>query len=193
MKIKNTNNTFVTSDWHLFDDSMAKLRGFVNNEEMLNKYVKNFNKITNKSSLTFFIGDMTRCLKIDFHSLKKVISDLNGRKILIAGNHDEGPILNYVDCGFESVHSSLILDAYKTEFSTTEIVLCHDPAGTIVHPADIWICGHVHKLFKWLTKNNGSNTNCYNACVDINNHTPVSIKSIVNLFEVEDVRKNSAM
>jgi calcineurin-like phosphoesterase family protein len=63
---------------------------------------------------------------------------------LILGNHDELDPFKYVDMGFTSVHTSLVV-----KVGDFDACLNHDPsAWTCLPKGMILVCGHVHGLFK---------------------------------------------
>jgi calcineurin-like phosphoesterase family protein len=75
---------------------------------------------------------------------QELLPRLNGRHVLILGNHDYMKPFRYVECGIESVHTSLIIG---------NILLAHDPAISVAMPKDMMMfCGHVHGTFTKLVK-----------------------------------------
>ena len=88
------------------------------------------------------------------------------RKILILGNHDSLKPFTYIDLGFESVHTSLELS-----YNGKDYVLVHDPAASCIDRNRIFLCGHVHDLFK-------IQRNVINVGVDVWNFFPVSMEQI---------------
>lgn len=76
---------FITSDWHLGHANaiIYDERPFETTEEMERVLIKRFNATVPPDGITYFVGDMGR-----INHMKKVIDQLNGRKILILGNHD---------------------------------------------------------------------------------------------------------
>jgi len=82
-------NTFIISDHHWGHDNivkyepyrleMAKKLGFNNVEKMM---ISRWNSVVGKNDLILHLGDFC------FSYNKKTIDQLNGRKVLILGNHD---------------------------------------------------------------------------------------------------------
>jgi calcineurin-like phosphoesterase family protein len=92
---------------------------------------------------------------------QKTLSKLNGTKILILGNHDKLPALEYVELGFQSVHTSLVVD---------DVFMAHDPAWAAAIPKDmLMMCGHVHGLFKLVERTH----RVLNVGVDVWDYRPV--------------------
>lgn len=92
---------FFSSDWHIGHLNSIKFdnRPFRDLDHMHESLVCNFNKQVPKEGLTYFLGDM---VTHGTELTRKVISQLNGTKILIVGNH----CANYESCynaGFHAV------------------------------------------------------------------------------------------
>lgn len=84
---------FFTSDWHIGHENAIKFdnRPFRDLSHMHNQLIINFNKKVPVDGLTYFLGDV---VTHGTSLTKEVISQLNGNKILIVGNHDK----NYESC-----------------------------------------------------------------------------------------------
>ncbi len=118
---------------HLGHEWMARHRGFENSEHHDNYLIQQWNKIINKKDLTYILGDITMEKSEHYY----LLDQLNGRKIVVLGNHDlpkhSRELLNYV----ESVAGMI---DYKG------CVLTHCP----IHPAEISFCrlnihAHIHE------------------------------------------------
>ena len=79
---------FFTSDWHIGHENCLKFdnRPFRDLAHMHSELIKNFNKQVPKDGLTYFLGDI---FLGSSEEAKTVLSQLNGTKILIVGNHDK--------------------------------------------------------------------------------------------------------
>ena len=93
---------YFTADWHLGHFSCLKLdnRPFQSLHQMHETLIKNFNYLVPDHGITYFLGDMGLC-KRDI--LKNIITRLNGRKILVPGNHDDKGMYAYYEAGFDVV------------------------------------------------------------------------------------------
>ena len=118
---------------HLGHEWMAKHRGFNDSFHHDDYLIKEWNKVVHKKDLTYILGDVTMESKEHYYKLDQ----LNGRKIVIMGNHDlhqhTKELLNYV----ESVAGMI---DYKG------CCLTHAP----IHPAEISfyrlnIHAHIHE------------------------------------------------
>jgi calcineurin-like phosphoesterase family protein len=123
------------ADYHFGHEICAtKFRGFKNADEMNEHIIKEHNKIVNKKDLTYILGDIT----METDKWYFLLDQMNGRKKVILGNHDDPKhvleLLKYV----ESVGSMI---KYKGCFVT------HCP----IHPQELEyrvsknIHGHLHK------------------------------------------------
>ena len=130
-------NVWFTSDWHLGHRNILKFRnnyGFESIEHHNGDLVKNFNQKVSKRDKTFFLGDM--CFDID---ALDVIRGLNGRKVLVLGNHDRDsnkrPTIIQLAEVFDDIQS---LVGYK------DLWLSHAP----IHPDELRgkknVHGHTH-------------------------------------------------
>lgn len=82
---------------HFGHENMVKHRGFNNSYEHDEHLIEQWNKVINKRDLTYILGDVTMEKSNDYYQLDR----LNGRKIVVLGNHDKWQhipaLLNYVD------------------------------------------------------------------------------------------------
>ncbi len=67
--------------------------------------VNNFNATVPHDGITYFVGDMGMC---DFELLSSIVLQLNGKKILLLGNHDKNMNAMY-RAGFDLVNYGAIL------------------------------------------------------------------------------------
>lgn len=124
------------ADLHLGHANMAKRRGFSSVEEHDEYIIKKWNSVVVKRDLTYVLGDVTMESAKSYPLLDK----LNGRKIVVGGNHDKPThtkeLLKYVD-------SIAGMVQYKGIFLT------HCP----VHPREMEyrikhnIHGHIHENY----------------------------------------------
>ena len=130
--------------------------------------VARYNSVVHHNDTVYFIGDLFD-LKLgkSQYLVEQMINRLKGRKILILGSHDYLKPFEYVELGFESVHTSL---------QVGEFVLVHDPAVSVVARSKVFLCGHVHTLFD-------IKENVINVGVDVHNFYPVSEEQIMKLKE----------
>jgi calcineurin-like phosphoesterase family protein len=112
---------------------MALHRGFGEEFYHDEKIIDSWNRVVNKKDTTYILGDVTMETKDHYHQLDR----LNGRKIVVLGNHDRyqdvPELLKYVDGVTGMVD-------YKG------CVLTHAP----IHPSEVGFCranihAHIHE------------------------------------------------
>lgn len=200
---------FFTSDTHYGHANVIKYcnRPFRDIVEMREVLINSWNAAVGPADLVYHLGDFS------FHEreVATVLPRLNGRKILILGNHDKPHPSNkgrtpekylhwvseYRKLGFQSVYTHLELDLPDT----AKFLLCHlpyeDPEDvyqdgtarlTKYRPKDeglTLICGHVHE--RWLTKRTSNGTLMINVGVDAPGAPwymrPASIDEVLKVYE----------
>ena len=164
---------YLIADPHFSHENIIKYekRPFRNAEIMNKELIKNWNNtVTNKDTI-FVLGDVGFANK---EELTKIIKQLNGKKVLIMGNHDNKSVRYWYDVGFDEVYKYPIL--YKEFF-----MLSHEPPTYFNENTPyFFIYGHVHstEMYKTITKNS--------ACVSIErwDYKPVSLEKIVDLAKL---------
>lgn len=170
---------WLTADWHLWHKNIIKYcnRPFKNVAQMTSILVENYCEIVSEEDTVYFLGDMMLGTSQFFdEKLENVLSSIPGQKHLILGNHDKRSPQRYIDVGFDSVHTELVL----TPEPDKQITLIHDPAKART-PNKVYAVGHIHGLWKTLVGQNGQKL--FNVGVDVHGFTPVPINSLFNLFE----------
>lgn len=121
------------SDLHFGHKNIIQYCGrpFSSVKEMEEKLVENWNRRVKKFDRVFCLGDFALCGKEKIIDLGR---QLNGRKILILGNHDGASLNTYYAAGFEMVSKFPIL--WEGRF-----LLSHEPINDCPY---INIHGHIH-------------------------------------------------
>lgn len=160
---------FVIADTHFGDENIIKYekRPFKTVEEMDDKMIENWNNAVSPEDTVFHLGDVS--FYTDKEKISGIIDKLNGRKILVMGNHDDFlPVKEWMKVGFDEVYSyPLVYDEF--------IVMQHQPPQYINNATPFfYIYGHVHATEMYPTISRQS------ACVSVErwNYTPVSIDAI---------------
>lgn len=111
---------YFTSDWHVGHHNCLSFdnRPYKDLDEMHEALIKNFNYLVPDHGITYFLGDMGLC---NNGLLKSVIDRLNGKKILIEGNHDRGMDSMY-GAGFD-----VVLQKGQFSIGETIITMSHCP------------------------------------------------------------------
>lgn len=177
-KYKESDDIFFTSDSHFNHNNIIRYcnRPFNNIDEMNEILIQNWNSVVKEDSIVFHLGDFAFC---GSHKANEILSRLNGRIILIKGNHDnfQDSILNK----FEGVYQQLHI-----EIGNKSIYLNHYPfltySGIYRKNPVIQLFGHEHinKLYlnKDISRLNLLLPSQYDVGVDLNNYTPISWKEV---------------
>jgi calcineurin-like phosphoesterase family protein len=169
-----THKSFVTSDTHFghkniltFTDDEGKLtREFDSVEEMDEHMVDNWNRIVRPVDKVYHLGDVA----IQKKSIS-IVERLNGKKILIKGNHDIFSLKEYAKY-FKDVR------AYRM-FPGEGFILSHIP----IHPRQLqgrWrynIHGHLHQ-------NLVGDERYINVCVEQTDYEPVDLEHIFAIYGI---------
>jgi calcineurin-like phosphoesterase family protein len=102
---------FFTSDWHIGHENSIKFdnRPFKDLDDMHRQLIKNFNNTVPVDGLTYFLGDIATH---GSELTKSIIEQLNGKKVLILGNHDKGSQACY-NMGFDVVLNNAMIMIQK--------------------------------------------------------------------------------
>lgn len=201
-------NTFFTSDCHFGHANILKYEAAARVDEhgvtfqsvdVMHRYiVHRWNNVVASGDIVYCIGDLS--FKRD--ALRNMLQNLNGKKILICGNHD--PYLKRLnssdpakqllaqqqamDDGFESVHLEIEIEIdgigkvkmnhfpYAPDFENDEDRLRHLNLRPIPTGEDILIHGHVHS--QWRTKRQEGQPLMINAGMDVWDMAPLSVTEL---------------
>jgi calcineurin-like phosphoesterase family protein len=158
-------------------DGVTKLRPWDSVEEMDEAMIDNWNRVVKPGDRVYHLGDVV----INRKALV-TLNRLNGRKVLIKGNHDIFKLGDYLPY-FDDIRGYHILDQY---------MLAHIP----VHPQQLYrwsgqFHGHLHSNRVMLEKTVGRQTvvseeidpRYLNLSVEQINFTPVSFDEAKKMME----------
>lgn len=114
-------NIFFTADLHAGHANIIKYcsRPFVNAYEMNETIIRNWNNVVSDHDFVYILGDFV--FKGSPGYTNELMSRLKGKKILIAGNHDDSRTLR---AGWHEVYGSSDCAAAKTVKIDKEIIIC---------------------------------------------------------------------
>lgn len=161
---------FVTADLHLGHANIIKYcnRPFDNVIEMTNTIIKRWNERVKKEDLVYVIGDLLFKSSVN----RNLINYLNGRIILIEGNHDKH---NKVSAIKTKIHSLYL------KYNNQYIQLVHDPKDVYISKGNsIALVGHVHN--NWEFKDTYNNCIMINVGVDVNNFYPITLDEVFKKY-----------
>lgn len=168
---------YFTSDLHLNNYNIMKYepvtRPFGSVAEMNDELIKRWNETVSPEDTVYILGDFIMGMA---DQVEETLNKLNGKKILIRGNHDTRTKLEiYNKLGIEVKLIEYI--QYKGRF----FILCHFPLMnedflkmvTQNNSEVILLYGHIHS-----NAPKGYVNGTYHVGVDTNNLTPISIEQI---------------
>lgn len=176
-----------TSDLHFGHKNVIGFcnRPFESVEDMEQKLINNWNDYVSQTDEIYILGDMFFCGSI---KAKEILKQLNGKKILILGNHDWGKIKKHRS---EEFGLSMIIDSMCIRIGKYDVKLSHFPykgAGDHTEGEERfhdkrydddggWLLhGHVHNA--WRTKEKQINVG-----VDVWDYCPVSENKILEIIK----------
>jgi calcineurin-like phosphoesterase family protein len=164
--------TFFTADPHFSHENIIRYtnRPFKNAHEMNKTITENWNEVVNQGDLVYVLGDVSMSKETSL--FEKILSKLNGNKILILGNHDKLTPWQYLEVGFDSVHTSLVID---------DMFICHDPAMVSCVDYKKNLVGHIHGLWDEMISKKGQKL--INVGVDVRDFCPIPLEKVNSIFE----------
>ena len=156
---------WLSADHHFLHKNIIKYvnRPYVTAEEMDEDLIEHWNQRVAANDQVYYLGDFGLGPK---ERLTSIFKRLNGKKILIKGNHDKSDA-SMMEIGFIEVHKYM-----EWRLDRLNVFLSHRPMYSNYH--DVILCGHVHDLFK-------INGNIVNVGVDVWDYSPVSWEQIKDL------------
>lgn len=157
---------YFTADPHYYHDPIIEMckRPYKSGHHMHKDMIRKFNERVSPNDDVYIIGDLSPSK--DKEPIRRIVHKLNGNKHLILGNHDCLNPFDYVDMGILTVHTAL-----EIRFRNIDYILVHDPAISQIDRSRLFLCGHIHDLFK-------QQKNCINVGVDVNDFYPMSEEQI---------------
>jgi calcineurin-like phosphoesterase family protein len=139
---------FIIADTHFSHNNIIKYenRPFENKEEMDEYMIRKWNEVVSDNDLIIHIGDV---IIAGAKRAEYILSRLNGRKILIMGNHDHFSKTKWRKLGFLPYERYF----YK-DYLLTHIPVDEQPLKVAVHEEVLKgnIHGHVHSQNQHLNK-----------------------------------------
>lgn len=180
---------FFISDLHFGHENVLKFdnRPFCNIKTHDEELIKRWNDVVNIDDDVYILGDVSW---YNVTETNRILSQLNGRKHLIVGNHDEFFLRN-ADFRNQFVE----IERYKELYldGRVAVVLCHYPIPCYKNHYYGWyhLYGHVHNSFEanmiehfqremreiYDTKSNMYNVGCM---MPYMNYTPKTLEQIVS-------------
>lgn len=170
---------FYTSDLHLNHEKIIEYcnRPFSSVDEMNRVIITNWNSRVREDDVVFILGDLG--FFKDTKTAMHFIGKLQGKKVLIVGNHDI--FLRKRDFNEKVFEEVKAIKNVKDPYVNKTIVCCH-------YPMAVWDCqnhGNIH-FYGHVHNNSPKNhpilyeiPNAYNVGVDCHNFYPVTAQEII--------------
>lgn len=169
-----------TNTWAKFTNTDGSpMRPFTSTEEMDETMIDNWNKVVNPKDTVYHLGDVVIARR-NLQTVKR----LNGRKILIRGNHDMFKDKDYYEAGFEQIHGVRVFvdkwimshiplhpDSVTDRFKVN--VHGHTHGNRVVKTVGVYTDGRLIKC-----PNNTPDPRYYSVCVEQINYTPISFDDL---------------
>jgi calcineurin-like phosphoesterase family protein len=130
---------WILGDTHFDHKNIIHLTGrpFETVEEMNDFIIKKWNQRVSKQDIVYFIGDFTLSRRIDV--ITHYVNKLNGKIILVMGNHDTRKPKDYVNAGFFQAGRKPIM-------VEPDVWIGHEPPlRKHIQPRVKYIHGHTHE------------------------------------------------
>lgn len=168
---------YVISDLHLGHQAILQYRmQFAALDKMHDTIINNWNSVVTPQDKVYILGDVA------WNKQALVLLDsLNGKKVLIKGNHDILPLKEYVKY-FDDIRGAM---EYK------DCILTHIP----VHECQLSrfklnIHGHLHnrevQTIEPVSHNFIGDSRYINVCCEQVNYTPILLEDIINDNDTRD-------
>lgn len=169
---------YFIADTHFNHENIIKYcdRPFNSVQEMNEYIINKWNSVVKEKDIVYHLGDVGFGTT---EELKKLISRLNGTKILLRGNHDlKRGINGWKEVGFSEV--------YKKKIEIENLILTHEPID-IEEEGKINVFGHIHNkpLDERFNKNNHICVSC-----DVVDYTPMSKIPFFNKYLTDGQKKS---
>lgn len=160
---------FITSDLHFGHKNIIKYenRPYKDITEMDCDLIKQWNKQVNEEDVVYILGDFSFYDGVGTNNILKM---LNGKKILITGNHDAKFLK---DKNFDRNLFEEIVDRKSIKKNKTKIYMSHFPMADWNNreQGSIHFYGHLHtmqnEVSEYMMKLRLKGYNCYNVGYDV--------------------------
>lgn len=165
---------FLVSDTHFGHANIIGYcdRPFTSVEEMNESLIKNWNSVVKPEDTVIHVGDFAF---LPIEKAKKVCHKLNGKKILVRGNHD-GSVEKMLEIGFTFVVESMTFNWMGRKLLFTHYPIEPEKARLDIL-TEIGAFAHIHGH-----QHNGtplvSGKSAYNVSVENIGYTPISFEQL---------------
>lgn len=173
MRIK----TYIIADTHFCHERVIRYenRPFANADEMDEKMIENWNRIVDEDDLVIHLGDVGI---FNASQAESILPRLNGRKLLIRGNHDSFTKTKWEKLGFRMYERYFLDDYILTHKPVNETALSTAVSSGLLKGN---IHGHTH------SQNDHLDEDLYKCCsVEFIDYKPVLWSNFIREGEYRD-------
>ena len=178
--MNNATNYFVISDTHFRHENISKYTGrpFKTVEEMDASLIKKWNTVVRQQDLIIIGGDLV-FTKGSSEEIKKIIKQLNGRKILVRGNHCRKSYSFWLNAGID-----FVCERFSWELNGKKLLFIHSPHEITFQDYKSYnyiLHGHIHQKGNFISWKNKC---CLiNICVEKTNYSPINLITLLNKLQ----------
>lgn len=166
---------YFTADMHFGHRAIINMqnRPFDSVNEMDRILLQNFNSVVHKNDIVYILGDICHHMRLE--DADNLIRKMNGKKYLIAGNHDK----KYDPTLFEDIRDFMTISVDGCNFALMHYPMLSWPR---MNRGGYQLHGHIHARMEYNETNRAEEIRRYDVGVDANNFFPVSAKQIIDFF-----------
>lgn len=185
LQIEDPDKLFLTSDTHWGHFNICKYckRPFQSRGEMDKTLIQNWNSVVPEDGIVVHCGDFMLPHDCDVKEYMKYMSYLNGRILLLRGNHDRIPLLT------ENEKLISVQDMAMVQVDGVKIFCQHYPAAAF--NGDMHAYGHVHTLSDGICYGMDAEAmkamkkTTYDVGVDQNGYKPISYWQFCDIIRTQ--------
>ena len=170
-------NIYVSSDQHFNHWAINRYckRGFKSLQDMNSTMIKKWNRLVRPDDLIIHVGDLIFTQGAS-KNIIEILKQLNGRIILVRGNHDRKSYSYYMTNGID-----FICERFSWYFNKKKILFIHSPHDVTYN--DLKTCryiihGHSHDKGKFIHKN--KQCQLINVSVENTKFAPLNLVTLLN-------------
>lgn len=175
-------NTWIISDTHFKHENIIGYckRPFKNANHMDCVIRDRWNQRVKPEDLVYHDGDVMRTANLTDEELYSFITSLNGKKILILGNHDKSA-KRMMEFGFDFACEEMVIS-----YHNYRLLLTHKPRSWMPGNVDYVLHGHIHNSTPAERKEHATKGELVeipafniNMCVEMWNYEPVTLEHVL--------------
>jgi len=163
---------WASADLHLGHRAAIDMcrRPFKDINEMNKVLIGNINSMVSKRDTLYLLGDVS--YRIPTSEADELISQINGKKILLLGNHDKR---NYDPRLFEDIRDFIEIGHNGVRVSMMHYPMMSWPKS---HYGSVHLHGHIHSTGEYNLQMREQGIRRYDVGVDANGFCPVSLDNV---------------